>query len=475
MSQDFESAKAFLKKADGNGKTLYDHLTDVLLKIVKDKPENAIAEFEKLSVAVKESSLNPDQFKELPPFPQQSDARKALLAAIDRNANLIKPEKKKSGDGEEEEEEEEEKENVAIPDIVSDLSLFEHAGVSVSQEDALQVMLSVQKLANDESLESVRFWGKIFGTQKDYLIVEAKLAEYPEEENADPKFEPLGSGANEFIYYAANSVSGKWTRLPAVTPQQIITARQMRRFFTGDLNAPVLGFPRFLWGEAAYLRAQIARITAATVVSPKDFFQEDEEAEDGSLVENEEFAPLPPSELVSGENWSHHRKHILRQGRCVAYEEPEKDEDEEEEADEEEAEPEEPEEPPAPLSTLDADESKLKKLWRFRSAPGAGAGANAHAVASAESLSWPGAVSIAKGKSFASVYMGYGQKYIPTAYTPPPPPQVQAEYKSKFNPEEDETDPLLEQVDPLPPKDIPEEGKKAEGDEGDEEEEEDDD
>lgn len=55
----------------------------------------------------------------------------------------------------------------------------------------------------------------------------------------------------------------------------------MRRFFTGDLKAPVLGFPRFPWGEAAYLRTQISRITQSTVLIPRGMFNMEEEAEEG--------------------------------------------------------------------------------------------------------------------------------------------------------------------------------------------------
>ena len=66
-----------------------------------------------------------------------------------------------------------------------------------------------------------------------------------------------------------NSVAGKeWVRLPPVTPVQIAGARKMRKYFTGRLNAAVSSYPPFPGTEANYLRAQIARISAATHVSP---------------------------------------------------------------------------------------------------------------------------------------------------------------------------------------------------------------
>ena len=35
------------------------------------------------------------------------------------------------------------------------------------------------------------------------------------------------------------TVGGAWIRLPHVTPDEIVAARQIRKFFTGRLDAPV--------------------------------------------------------------------------------------------------------------------------------------------------------------------------------------------------------------------------------------------
>ena len=174
--------------------------------------------------------------------------------------------------------EEEEEVNVeevaaAVPDILGEYRLFAAAGINVGEEEAFKVFAAIKQLAAKQGLTSVRFFGKIFGTKKDYLVAEAKPKEFPEEEETpNQKKEKGGEGANEFEYYVSNYAGGAWTKLPNVTPEQIQTARQVRRFFTGDLNSPVLGYPRFQWSEASLLRAQIARIAAATVISPKGYF-----------------------------------------------------------------------------------------------------------------------------------------------------------------------------------------------------------
>lgn len=49
-----EEAKAFLKQECADGTNLYDHLSDVLLKILVERPENLSDSFEFISSAVKQ-------------------------------------------------------------------------------------------------------------------------------------------------------------------------------------------------------------------------------------------------------------------------------------------------------------------------------------------------------------------------------------------------------------------------------------
>lgn len=129
--------------------------------------------------------------------------------------------------------------------------------------------------------------------------------------------EAIGTGANKFFYYVCNKPGLAWTRLPSVTPAQINAARKIRKFFTGRLDAPVVSFPPFPGNEANYLRAQIARISAGTQVSPKGYFQlveqEDDASQDSHEV-NPYFEDIPVPDLVASlSNWVHHVPHILQQ------------------------------------------------------------------------------------------------------------------------------------------------------------------
>ena len=64
-----------------------------------------------------------------------------------------------------------------------------------------------------------------------------------------------------------------WITLPNVTPAQIIQARLIKHFFTGDLNKEIISYPTYPGTEKNYLRAQIARISASTHVSPAGKFR----------------------------------------------------------------------------------------------------------------------------------------------------------------------------------------------------------
>lgn len=82
-----------------------------------------------------------------------------------------------------------------------------------------------------------------------------------------------------------------WTKLPHVTPAQIVATRKLRKLFTGHLDAPIVTFPPFPGNETHYLRAQIARITATTQISPAGYFQhpedeEEEQEEEGGWSQN---------------------------------------------------------------------------------------------------------------------------------------------------------------------------------------------
>lgn len=188
-----------------------------------------------------------------------------------------------------------------------------------------------------------------------------------------------------------------------------------------------------------YLRAQIARISAGTQVSPAGYymFEEEEEEEDegevrDSYMLNVDFEGISVRELAdpSLHNWVHHVQHILPQGRCVWHnpvEKPEDDFEEEEEEDEkEDIEEPKPESGPQLLTSIAEDDAvNGMPAWTPNMSSEL---LPQYGLAIMRSNRWPGAVAFAKDRKFENLYVGWGHKFDADNYTPPPPPAAMEEY-----------------------------------------------
>lgn len=256
--------------------------------------------------------------------------------------------------------------DTAVPNIMEKAFYFEQAGVGLSSDESFRIFMALKQLVEQQPIHTCRFWGKILGLSRSYLVAEVEFREGEEEaEEEEPEEMTEGGevmeahdeeegdededkvmdvipkptwkpppvipkeesriGTNRYLYFVCNEPGRPWIRLPHVTPIQIVQARKIRKFFTGYLDAPVISYPPFPGNEANYLRAQIARISAATHISPLGFYQfgeeeGDEEEEGGagrdSYEENPDFEGIPVLELVdSMANWVHHTQHILPQVR----------------------------------------------------------------------------------------------------------------------------------------------------------------
>ncbi|CAN0129118.1 unnamed protein product [Pylaiella littoralis] len=440
----YEGSRQFLQKESSDGVSLYNHLANVLLKVLSERPSDASAIFEHLSASVKEGTVNPDN--RASSKGQQAAAAQQLEWASTSQALFGVPDEPPEG-------------GPVVPDMLDEANMWEWGGVSFGRLETYRLYLSVKKLA--ESLpgehESLRFWGKITTRGDDYIIVEGKAIDETLGE-FDEALQEGKDGGNRYTYWVTRTAGREWKELPPVNQAQITAARKIKRYFTGDLEAPVPGYPPFPGTEINLLRAQIARITAGVCVSPAGFFEVDEEAEPAAIKVAEDESindafPKAVEELMTTDGWVHHEFELNTLGRCRPM--PEKLDDE--------GNPIEEEEPPeearmmcmiaaayflvAPLRSLAEDS---EGSWGFRTCP-AGAGQSANAMVVAKSLLWPGAIAVAFGKRFTNIYSGDGVKFGGEGpFQPPLPPMLQPEW----TPGEDEEG-LMEQadvlVDPNPP------------------------
>lgn len=482
-----KNAKAYLLKTSvKSGVSLYDHLAEMMTKILDERPENPCDIIENISKDVKcarfQKKLDTlrDEYEKLPTF-EMAEIYKTLF--------------QKAGGGEGTDQDlEEETPETPLPNVMETAYYFEQAGIGLSLEEYYHIFLALKHLVTTHPIQTCRFWGKILGIEANYIVAEVEFREGEEEEEAEeeevveeglkegsefkeeeddeeeekdeppkPNYKPPPvipkeenrTGANKYTYFVCNEAGKPWVRLPQVTPAHITNARKIRKFFTGKLDAPIVSYPPFPGNEANYLRAQIARISAGTQVSPLGFYQfgeeeGDEEEEGGAgrdtYEENPDFEPITVVELVDSlANWVHHTQNILMQGRCSWVNPLQRSEEEEEEDEEEEKEEQEEmqQEIGPPLLTPLSEDSDIQNTppWTAEASTTL---IPQYALAVLSANLWLGATAFCTGKRFDNIYIGWGHKYSPDNFNPDLPPPVQNEYPT--GPDVTETtDPTVEE------------------------------
>ncbi|XP_068083680.1 radial spoke head protein 6 homolog A [Anabrus simplex] len=614
LEHDMLSAKAFLKQTTRkDGISLFDHLSELLAKILAERPRNILEFFEEHSRKLKETRFRDktEHLLDLYVPPERYERAKEIMSLFE--VTPTSPEQ--LGEAAEEDDEEEGEEIAQTPPNVMELLFyFEQADVGLPREEMFLIALALNDLRKNSPVKNYRFWGKILGLEKNYIIAETELTlqeftrrteilsplldhlwpysiftwpliplnlfdlgpdigmggnlnqlwlgsgtqticqeeevgegqvegeekeeeqiavqELTEEEKEaeeemigegaempppppkkPPPFPPipqsdykkppqaptekLGQGTNKKVFFVCNQPGEKWVELPEVTPEQIVVARKIKIYFTGNLTAPIQSYPPFPGTEMEYLRAQIARISAGTQVSPLGFYHFDEEEEEveeeeeqqrTNYIENPEFEPVPLRDLLDGNFpfWVHHTQHILKQGR-TAWWNPKKGLQKEDEEEEEEEEPEEeqtdvkPEIGPPLLTPLSEDTSmEATPPWTVQSSSKT---LTDFAVAVLRSNLWPGAIAFASGRKFDNVYIGWGHKISLNNFSPEPMEAIQSEYPQgpeimeidDPTPEEEEAWRLAHEKKPPPPDEEEEEEQEEEEEEGEEDEEDDED
>ncbi len=66
---------------------------------------------------------------------------------------------------------------------------FEQTGVGVSREEMIRIWLALKNLNDNHPLQHIRFWGKIFGTEQNYVVAEVEYREGEEEEEEEQEEE----------------------------------------------------------------------------------------------------------------------------------------------------------------------------------------------------------------------------------------------------------------------------------------------
>lgn len=405
MSMNLEEAKAYLQKESSScGVSLYDHLSDVLLKVLTERPEDTCEAFEHLSEAVKQSRFNGVQNTVEAATQLDIDAKIHQEKWCDAAMGLFRPPI---------DDESPPAVVSGVSDLLDEANMFEWAGIGFSKTETFRLAIAIQNLAGKEQSTSMRLWGKILGREMDFYVAEGQVAEAYEPE--DPMIEEGVSGVNRHTYWVMkDDGSYVWERLPPVSAAQILGARKLRRYIGADLDAAISGNPPFPGTERNFLRAQIARIASSTLICPVGFFTL---SEDGEIEVAEEIESKSAQDLMEAANWVHLNKEVNAiYGRCTPMP-PRQGEDGEEK-------PWEGEEFVNPLRSLSEDE---QGSWKCYTSPATTVSTTGE-VAIIKSLHWPGAAAVGLGKKFINIYVGDAIKYNESSYQPALPAELQTEY-----------------------------------------------
>ena len=213
------------------------------------------------------------------------------------------------------------------------------SGVGLDEKTSFILTNSIRNLSAKLQAGFLKFFGKIYGMEKDYYIVQASDYDSPEEnkegeeKEKDPKMENRKEdGVNQYAYFVTNDLTGDWVELPDVTPDQIIGSRLIRYTFTGDLERNIYTNPYFNGQEKHYLRCQISRIYHGTKLVPSinHYNIEDPENPFKAFVLNEKPRPFKHEDLINLKTWIHYPPSILKQGRVSHFIEAPEDADPEE-------------------------------------------------------------------------------------------------------------------------------------------------
>ena len=395
------SLESSLRAPGADGSDLFRHLSLVCESLVAAKPQQVTADVvAQHSMKVKFENLAWNDEARPAPNPNATLAAAQLAAYFrkskpqaDRNGRLVH---------------ESTPNNTAVSDFDSQSELLSWSGVGLGRELAGQITASLQTLAaSHPEYKSIRFWGRIFGVQRDYYIAEGYLAKH-----AKPKFsKPAQPGLwqyaaakrdvekvvhhNRFRYHVCHRIGDTWALLPDLLYSHIVSAQKIKKLVSGDLGAAISSFPIFPGTEANYLRAQIARISSEALFAPaghivKNDAPEGQEDQTASIDVSPEFGEGPGAEaLADAGGWSHAYPPLPGDDTVP---EPPGDGEEEEAA-------------PLPDIELGAAQES-EKIACKASCPSY----DHRPVVQCSSLTWPGALTSSCGSAVAMIYLGYGFK-----------------------------------------------------------------
>ena len=427
------------------------HIKELLKEIVSDHIEDGYDTFEKTSIYLRQKNSKLDNFQFIQPTKEIKRSFKFTPLEDKILTSFAKNREKQT-----------KLLNNYMEDILLQSRILEWGGISFSDEEWYKIRLEMKKMLIDNNCEFIRFFGKIYGIKSDYYILQGIQNSYPMQ-NPKIHVESKGNeGINRYTFWVSNSILESWYELPDITPEQIISSRKFKYYFTGNLDAKVKSFVPFPGKEMHLLKCQIVRILHSSSIVPKGYLklagEKFKEQLEGKVAEyDEEFKSPSFDDLKApeGENWVHEQAYIFPNGKVIdpsietqvdRFREISQDEGYKVKEGEGEA-----------------AEEQDKKYWKIK-VVGDTIVHNrgdkeplTHAVITIRNTRWPGTLTVWKEEKFTNIYVGFGIKAIDSNYFP-----------TQIGKIEKDINDLDEQKEPNPEKEPVKEEEKKEGEEGEE-------
>lgn len=217
LKKDLQNAKLLLQNCSvDSGDSLYDHLSNVIGKVIDERPKNVVDYFEEFSQRVREETfrLNEIILEKAYQEPERLEfAKKILPSLINFKQSSVYDEKTLEEDeiddeeNVDEDEEEEDDDEVKVFTKTPKYNFMEQQfhwnsiGIGLAQDETFLLSCALAQLAENSSIATYHFWGQIYGLHNNYFIAECTLTEAAIEERIVSKFFSVFSGHKFSIFF----------------------------------------------------------------------------------------------------------------------------------------------------------------------------------------------------------------------------------------------------------------------------------
>ena len=239
------------------GTNLYDHILNIIGKVLLDQEHSPYENFERLSLEIKTKNT----FLGFSPAIENlilEEGREftEVIEKMRRILNIEIPLAQEIRDSDENEVPKEQEEDLQAVTIFSNVpnqeAITKKCGVSLGEDTAFFIQNALKKFSSSRGGQKCTFWGKISTMSNDYFIIESptstakSVTEDTEEARKDIVDEQNGIGVNLKYYFVTSSLgSNNWEELPAISARQLRQAKTLRYLFSGDLNQKIVSTPEF--------------------------------------------------------------------------------------------------------------------------------------------------------------------------------------------------------------------------------------